>query len=232
MPELFIIDDSRFNDEAQIVARLDADPSADRGSLRSALRYLYMDDGPVNLPRERLLAAEPYLEASERLVIRWLYTRTNGNLRSTYGAAALRAARSSLYRCEVCKFADVWVLNLDHVDGRVAGTHSRVSAQTATPSSPAKRTGRALAPSATLEIRNVSSDRLKCWSRYCRARARSHLAPTNQDRWPKRDVKRLLAGALFGRTANRTQLHEFRTRIWTSFERSTSHTPGLFGSVR
>src|SRR5262249_44205084 len=92
------------------------------GSLRTALGYLYKDDGPVNLPRDRLRVAEPHLEAAETIVIRWLYTRTNGSLRSSYGAAALRAARASRYRCEVCKFADVRVLNLDHVNGRVTGT--------------------------------------------------------------------------------------------------------------
>jgi hypothetical protein len=76
----------------------------------------------VNLPRERLLRAERHLEAAERIVIRWLYTRTNGNLRSSYGASALRAARASRYRCQECNFGDVRVLNLDHVNGRVAGS--------------------------------------------------------------------------------------------------------------
>lgn len=122
MPELLVIDGSRFNDNSYIESRTVAVPAADRGSLRTALSYLYKDDGPVNLPRDRLLAAELHLEAAERLVIRWLYTRTNGKLRSTYGAVALRAARASRYRCEVCDFADVRVLNLDHVKGRVAGT--------------------------------------------------------------------------------------------------------------
>lgn len=122
MPELIAIDVRRFNDDGYIESRTAAVPAVDRGSLRTALSYLYKDDGPVNLPRDRLLVAEPHLEAAERLVIRWLYTRTNGNLRSSYGAAALRAARASRYRCEVCEFADVRVLNLDHVNGRVAGT--------------------------------------------------------------------------------------------------------------
>jgi hypothetical protein len=76
----------------------------------------------VNLPRERLLVAEPHLQAAERVVIRWLYTRTNGNLRSSYGASALRAARDSRYRCEACNFGDVRVLNLDHVNGHVANS--------------------------------------------------------------------------------------------------------------
>jgi hypothetical protein len=122
MPELLAIDGSRFNHIEHIVLRTAAVPVADRGSLQTALSYLYRDDGPLNLPRDRLLVAEPYLEVAERLVIRWLYTRTNGSLRSTYGAGALRAARASRYRCEVCNFADVRVLNLDHVNGRISGT--------------------------------------------------------------------------------------------------------------
>lgn len=122
MPELIAIESSRFNDDEYIESRALAVPVPDRGSLRTALSYLYKDHGPVNLPRDRLRIAEPHLEAAERLIIRWLYTRTNGNLRSSYGAAALRAARTSRYRCEVCEFTDVRVLNLDHVNGRVAGT--------------------------------------------------------------------------------------------------------------
>jgi hypothetical protein len=122
VPELIAIVGSRFDDHGYIESRIAIVPDGDRGSLRTALSYLYKEDGPVNLPRDRLLAAEPYLDDAERLVIRWLYTRTNGNLRSTYGAGALRAARASRYRCEVCGFADVRVLNLDHVHGHVAGT--------------------------------------------------------------------------------------------------------------
>ena len=122
MLELIAIDGGRFNDDTYIAARTAAVPDKDRGSLRTALDYLYKDDGPVNLPRIRLLVAEPHLELAERLVIRWLYTRTNGKLRRDYGATALHAARGSRYRCEVCNFADVRVLNLDHVDEHVAGT--------------------------------------------------------------------------------------------------------------
>lgn len=122
MHELLAIDDSRFNNKQYIETRIAAVLASDRGSLRSALKYLYMEDGPDNLPRDRLLIAERHLEPAERLVTRWLYTRTNGKLRSSYGATALRAARTSRYRCEVCGFADVRVLNLDHVNGRVAGT--------------------------------------------------------------------------------------------------------------
>lgn len=112
----------RFNDDEFIESRVAVAPSSVRGSLRTALAYLYKDDGPINLPRDRLLAAEPYLEAAELIVVRWLYTRTNGRLRRSYGTHALHAARGSRYRCEVCSFSDVRVLNLDHVIGHVADT--------------------------------------------------------------------------------------------------------------
>ena len=118
----FHIDLARFNDAEYIESRVMIVPELHRGSLRTALNYLYQDTGPINLPRTRLQTADPYFEPSERVVVRWLYTRTNGSLRSKYGSDALRAARSNRYRCEACGFEDVRVLNLDHVNGRVIGT--------------------------------------------------------------------------------------------------------------
>jgi hypothetical protein len=112
----------RFNDEQHVAGRVSAVPKEVRGSLQTALRYLYLDNGPVNLPAKRRKVAEPYLDDAERIIIRWLSTRTNGRLRADYGASALRAARASRYRCSECQFADVRTLNLDHVAGRVAET--------------------------------------------------------------------------------------------------------------
>ncbi len=57
--EILSIDPSRFSDPTHIEARLSAVPLPDRGRLRTALLYLYDDDGPVNLPRDRLKAALP-----------------------------------------------------------------------------------------------------------------------------------------------------------------------------
>lgn len=122
MPDTISIDLEPFDNDALIDERVAAVEVSARGALRTALNYLYKDGGPINLPRGRLLTAEPHLSLAEKMVIRWLYTRTNGNLRKTYGADALRAARASRYRCEVCGFSDVRVLNIDHVNGQVAGT--------------------------------------------------------------------------------------------------------------
>jgi hypothetical protein len=108
----------RFDNEDYIERRLHSVPEKSKGSLRTALGYLYRKDGPVNLPRSRLKTAEEWLEPTEKILIRWLYTRTNGSLRSKYGTAALLQARCQCYRCEHCGHADVRVLNLDHVNGR------------------------------------------------------------------------------------------------------------------
>lgn len=118
----FIIPLDRFDSPDYIRSRLALAPEPARGALRTALSYLYLSEGPMNLPRDRLKLAEADLEPRERVLARWLQTRTNGNLRSTYGARALQAARSERYRCAECGFADVRALHLDHVDGRVAGT--------------------------------------------------------------------------------------------------------------
>jgi hypothetical protein len=112
----------RFDDQSYIETRVAQAAPADQRALRSALNYLYKSNGPLNLPRHHLKAAASYLDHAEQVVVRWLYTRTNGSLRKTYGATALVAARSARYRCETCSFDDVRVLNLDHVEGRVEGT--------------------------------------------------------------------------------------------------------------
>lgn len=114
----FLIPIDRFDNLEYIEARTSGVEPSVVGSVRTALRYLYITDGPVNLPRDRMLKAQPFLEPAERVVVRWLYTRTNGAGRKRYGSAALLAARKQHYRCEHCGHADVRVLNLDHVEGR------------------------------------------------------------------------------------------------------------------
>jgi len=122
MNDSMAIDLNRFNNSSYIEGRVATVDSVDRGVVRTALRYLYLDDGPINLPRERQKKSERHLQDAERILVRWLATRTNGSERKNYGSRALLAARSARYRCETCGFADVRCLNLDHVDGRVEGT--------------------------------------------------------------------------------------------------------------
>jgi hypothetical protein len=118
----FEIPSTRFDDHAYILKRVAAAEFPVSGSLKTTLSYLYLSDGPINLPRERLKASEIYLEPRELVLVRWLQTRTNGSLRSKYGARALLAARNSRYRCITCGFADIRALHLDHIDGHTADT--------------------------------------------------------------------------------------------------------------
>jgi|GEM_PF-2133564 len=118
----FVISLTRFDNVAYIERRVSEKSKGIQGSLKTTLSYLYLADGPFNLPKDRFDVAFDHLEPAERIVASWLYTRTNGNLRSKYGRKALLAARSSRYRCEHCSFPDVRALNLDHVQGGVADT--------------------------------------------------------------------------------------------------------------
>jgi hypothetical protein len=116
----FIIPTSRFDKPSYLENRAVQAPKAARSALGKTLRYLYITDGPINLSRDYLRTAERYLDPGERTVVRWLQHRTNNRLRATYGPPALRCARRNRYRCQVCGYADVRALNLDHVEGRVA----------------------------------------------------------------------------------------------------------------
>lgn len=118
LDDKYVVPESRFNNQDYIEGRLKSCQTEDVGSLHTTLKYLYVEKGPTNLPKERFNRSMKYLEARELVATRWLRTRTNGNLRKTYGALALKSARSARYRCERCKYPDVRALHLDHVRGR------------------------------------------------------------------------------------------------------------------
>ena len=118
----FIIPMDRLDNAAYIEQRVLSVPPEAQGAVRTALTYLYSMTGPINLPRGRLVAAEPFVEAREKVLLRWLATRTNGSLRASYGTKALIAARKAQYRCSTCGYADVRALEIDHVDGRIQET--------------------------------------------------------------------------------------------------------------
>lgn len=121
----YVIPKRRFESLAYIDRRVSRAAKVDRSSLRLVLRYLYLSQGPKNLPRARKKAARPYLDLAETKVVNWLATRTNGSERKRYGSGVLVATRRSRFRCEDCGVADVRVLNLDHVDGRTGPSKFR-----------------------------------------------------------------------------------------------------------
>jgi len=61
-----------------IANRLVHVPVSVRGAVKTTLEYLYLPDGPRNLPSDRKRLAEPYLDVAERVLVRWLQPRTNG----------------------------------------------------------------------------------------------------------------------------------------------------------
>lgn len=124
--DAYVIDQSWFDDRTALEQRVAAAAKEDQGSLRTALAYLYLSDGPVNLPAKRRKVALPYLNAAERIALTWLYTRTNGSERKRYGIKVMPAARRACLRCERCGMPDVRTLNLDHIDGRSGPTEFQV----------------------------------------------------------------------------------------------------------
>lgn len=118
----WIIPPERFNNSAWVEARVTSVPEFAQKKLRTALSYLYFDDGVINLPRDALLVAERVLEPAEAHLGRWLYTRTNGSERKRYGTDAVKAARLARHRCSECGHPDVRTLQIDHVEGRVGPT--------------------------------------------------------------------------------------------------------------
>ncbi len=120
--QAYVIPQDRFDDLDYIEKRVRLVPLTSQGALRSTLKYLYLIDGPTNLPVDRRKVAELFLEPAEVLLARWLATRTNGSERKRYGANSLKQARIARYRCERCRFADVRVLELDHVYGHAQKT--------------------------------------------------------------------------------------------------------------
>jgi hypothetical protein len=58
----YLIPMDRFDSTSYIDGRLAKVGPDFTGSLRTTLTYLYSTDGPINLPRQRLMKSLPYLE--------------------------------------------------------------------------------------------------------------------------------------------------------------------------
>ncbi len=111
----FIIPKERFNLE-NINKRIEKYPASVQSKLSTVFRYLYLEEGPTNLPKETYKTVIDLLEPRERIIASWLRTRTNGRQRKKYGKNSLKSVRKAKYRCETCGFPDVRTLNLDHTN--------------------------------------------------------------------------------------------------------------------
>lgn len=111
------IDEENFKLE-KIKMRIDVCEEKEKGALTSALNYLYGDIKTID--KDRVDVSLKYLSDSEKKIIKWLHTRTNGSLKKEYGSNALVAARNAKYKCqnEGCGYSDVRALELDHVNGK------------------------------------------------------------------------------------------------------------------
>jgi hypothetical protein len=118
----FIIPPSRFNNKGYLENRIRRARREHRGPLLSLLKFLYLDDGPLNVDPERFKLIAKHLEERELIVVKWLKTRTNGSLRNSYGRKLLFAARKSRYKCVECGMNDVRTLQAHHINGRVQNT--------------------------------------------------------------------------------------------------------------
>jgi len=118
--ENWSIPESRFDNLRYIERRVSQAETSHQGRLKSLLKYLYLTEGPRNLPRNAYKTAEIYLSPSEDVAVRWLKSRTNGSARKLYGYNALKAVRESRLRCANCGNSDVRVLQLDHKKKKLA----------------------------------------------------------------------------------------------------------------
>lgn len=79
--DVFVIPEDRIGSLEMLEKRVGEAKTEDQGSLRTTLSYLYLPNGPINLPKDRFDKAAPYLEQRELIIARWCRTRTNGSHR-------------------------------------------------------------------------------------------------------------------------------------------------------
>lgn len=106
----------RANSSSYVKRRLSTVPQEIAMVLGRCLRYLYLDKRSID--RKTIRHAEASLEPPERLLIRYLQTRSSGSEKKRYGHAAVAEAKAAKFRCRDCGCSDVRVLTLDHVHGK------------------------------------------------------------------------------------------------------------------
>lgn len=118
--EEWIIPRERFNNRDYIESRCDVVDKILQGNLRSALKYLYLDqdkDGISTFSKttKNTILDGKLLEERETIIFKYLFTRTSGSEKYVVGKPGFFAAKTSRYRCEDCSNPDVRVLCLDHI---------------------------------------------------------------------------------------------------------------------
>ena len=113
----FIVPTEVIDAPGAIENRVASVPTEAAKALRLVLSYLFLSDGPTNLRTAQYSLAEPYLTEYEKILARYLKSRTNGSGRRRYGKAGLKAIREAKYKCQLCEQTDVRLLVLDHANG-------------------------------------------------------------------------------------------------------------------
>ena len=115
----YVIPADSLNNFPRIEKRIEKIPETNgQIAMDMVLNYLYMQTGRVSLTTRIYRFAEPWLTDAERILIKYLKSRTNGVGRKAYGVEALRYMQEKKFRCEICDEGDVRCLNLDHRKSR------------------------------------------------------------------------------------------------------------------
>ncbi|MBX2907857.1 MAG: hypothetical protein KF744_17560 [Taibaiella sp.] len=120
IPGEWIISQDRFNNQSYVESRCASADKSLQGNLRSALKYLYLDEehggiSTFSKTAKNAVLENKLLEPAEVIIFKYLFTRTNGSEKYHYGKPALVAAKAARYRCQRCNSPDVRSVCLDHV---------------------------------------------------------------------------------------------------------------------
>jgi len=115
----WIIPEERFNNQNYLSEKRDNNVPF-KGVIESVIKYLYFDTqhngiSTFNNIKKKIIIENNLLEPREIIILKYLSSRTNGRLKSQYGALAIKEAKDAKYRCKVCGNPDIRTLCLDHI---------------------------------------------------------------------------------------------------------------------